>query len=147
MTGTRIRRDDVETANAVFVIDNKQIQDSGYNTVGELMQRMPSISGAATSPNLSTNGGFGEQTIELRGLEAKRTLILVDGRRVGVVGAADAIDVNQIPINLIDHIEVLKEGAGAIYGSDAVGGVVNFITRKNVDGVEIGADYGQTTKH
>jgi outer membrane receptor protein involved in Fe transport len=147
VTGTRIRRDDVETANAVFVIDNKQIQDSGYNTVGELMQRIPSISGAATSPNLSTNGGFGEQTIELRGLEAKRTLILVDGRRLGVVGAADAIDVNQIPINLIDHIEVLKEGAGAIYGSDAVGGVVNFITRKNVDGVEIGADYGQTTKH
>jgi iron complex outermembrane receptor protein len=147
VTGSRIRRDDVETANAVFVIDNKQIQDSGYNTVGELMQRMPSISGAATSPNLSTNGGFGEQTIELRGLEAKRTLILVDGRRLGVVGNSDAIDVNQIPINLIDHIEVLKEGAGAIYGSDAVGGVVNFITRKNVDGMEIGADYGQTTKH
>ena len=147
VTGSRIRRDDVETANAVLVIDNKQIQDSGYNTVGELMQRIPSISGSATSPNLSTNGGYGEQTVELRGLEAKRTLILVDGRRLGVVGAADATDVNQIPINLIDHVEVLKEGAGAIYGSDAVGGVVNFITRKNVDGMEIGADYGQTTKH
>jgi outer membrane receptor protein involved in Fe transport len=147
VTGTRIRRDDAETANAVLVIDSKQIQDSGYNTVGELMQRIPSISGAATSPNLSIGGGYGEQTIELRGLEAKRTLVLVDGRRLGIVGNSDATDVNQIPINLIDHVEVLKEGAGAIYGSDAVGGVVNFITRKNVDGLEFGADYGETTRH
>jgi len=71
---------------------------------------------------------------------------LVDGHRVGFVGTtADATDVNQIPFNMIDHVEVLKEGAGAIYGSDAIGGVVNFITRKNYEGVELTGDLGETT--
>jgi iron complex outermembrane recepter protein len=145
VTGSRIRRVEAETANAMLVIDQKQIQDSGYSTVGDLLQRIPSISGSATNPSLNNGGGFGESTVELRGLDAKRTLILVDGRRQGIVGSADATDVNQIPLNLIDHVEVLKEGAGATYGSDAVGGVVNFITRNDVEGVEIGADYGKTT--
>jgi iron complex outermembrane recepter protein len=147
VTGSRIRRVDAETANAVLVIDYKQIQDSGYTTMGDLLQRIPSVSGSAMNPSLNNGGGFGESTVELRGLDAKRTLILVDGRRLGIVGSSDAIDVNQIPINLIDHVEVLKEGAGATYGSDAVGGVVNFITRKDVEGLEFGADYGETTKH
>lgn len=149
VTGSRIRRVDAETANAIFVVDQKTIQDSGYQTVGELLQRIPSISGKATNPNLNNGGGFGESTIELRGLDAQRTLVLVDGRRQGIVGdpSVSATDVNQIPLNLIDHVEVLKEGAGAIYGSDAVGGVVNFITRKDVDGLEFGADYGRTTKN
>jgi iron complex outermembrane receptor protein len=145
VTGSRIRRVEAETANAMIVIDQKAIQDSGYATVGDLLQRLPSVSGAATNPSLNNGGGFGESTVELRGLDAKRTLILVDGRRQGIVGNADATDVNQIPLNLIDHVEVLKEGAGATYGSDAVGGVVNFITRNDVDGMEIGADYGRTT--
>lgn len=148
VTGSRIRRVDAETANAVFVIDQKAIQDSGYQTVGELLQRIPSVSGNASNPNVNNGGGFGESNIELRGLNSKRTLVLVDGRRQGIVGdpSQSATDVNQIPINLIDHVEVLKEGAGAIYGSDAVGGVVNFITRKDVNGLEFGTDYGRTTK-
>src|ERR1700722_9270415 len=145
VTGSRIRRVEAETANAMLVIDQKQIADSGYSTVGDLLQRIPSISGSATNPSLNNGGGFGESTVELRGLDAKRTLILVDGRRQGIVGAADATDVNQIPLNLIDHVEVLKEGAGATYGSDAVGGVVNFITRNDVEGVEFGGGYGKTT--
>jgi iron complex outermembrane recepter protein len=149
VTGSRIRRVDAETANAVLIIDQKTIQDSGYQTVGDLLQRLPSVSGGATNPSLNNGGGLGESTVELRGLDAKRTLVLVDGRRQGIVSGgpqgSNATDVNQIPINLIDHVEVLKEGAGATYGSDAVGGVVNFITRKDVDGVEFGADYGKTT--
>jgi iron complex outermembrane receptor protein len=151
VTGTRIRRVDAETANAIVVIDQKEIQDSGYQTVGDLLQRLPTISGKGTNPSLNNGGGLGESTISLRGLDAKRTLVLVDGRRQGIVTGgplgSDATDVNQIPINMIDHVEVLKEGAGAIYGSDAVGGVVNFITRKNVDGVEFGGDYGRTGKN
>jgi iron complex outermembrane receptor protein len=145
VTGSRIRRVDAETANPIQVIDSTAIQESGITTVGELVQRIPSIGGKGTSPAVNNGGGFGESNIELRGLNAKRTLILVDGRRVGNVGfTQDAIDVNQIPLNMIDHIEVLKEGAGAIYGSDAIGGVVNFITRKDVDGLEISGDYGRT---
>src|SRR5882757_2827625 len=110
VTGSRIRRVDAETANAMLVIDQKQIQDSGFSTVGDLLQRIPSVSGTATNPSLNNGGGFGESTVELRGLDAKRTLILVDGRRQGIVGSADATDVNQIPIHLIAHVEVLKEG-------------------------------------
>src|SRR5271165_2572571 len=120
VTGSRIRRVDAETANAVFVIDQKDIQNSGITTVGDLIQRLPAVSGAATNPNVNNGGGGGESTIELRGLDAKRTLVLVDGRRQGIVGGSDATDVNQVPINLIDHVEVLKEGAGATYGSDAI---------------------------
>jgi iron complex outermembrane receptor protein len=147
VTGSRIRRIDTETANPIFVIDSKAIQESGINTVGDLVQRIPSIAGRGTTPAVNNGGGFGESNIELRGLDAKRTLILVDGRRIGLVGTtSDATDVNQIPINMIDHIEVLKEGAGAIYGSDAIGGVVNFITRKDVDGLEITGDYGRTSR-
>ena len=145
VTGSRIRRVDVETANPILIIDSKAIQASGITTVGDLVARIPSISGKGTNPNVNNGGGYGESNIELRGLNAKRTLILVDGRRIGLVGTtSDATDVNQIPINMIDHIEVLKEGAGAIYGSDAIGGVVNFITRKDVEGLEITGDYGRT---
>jgi iron complex outermembrane recepter protein len=145
VTGSRIRRVDAETANPIQVIDSTTIQESGITTVGDLVQRIPSIGGKGTGPAVNNGGGFGESNIELRGLNAKRTLILVDGRRIGNIGfTQDAVDVNQIPINMIDHIEVLKEGAGAIYGSDAIGGVVNFITRKDVEGLEISSDYGRT---
>ena len=146
VTGSRIRRVDAETANPVFVIDQQSIKNSGISTVGDLLQRIPAVSGAATNPNVNNGGGYAESTIELRGLSSKRTLVLVDGRRQGIIGPSDATDVNLIPINLIERVEVLKEGAGAVYGSDAVSGVVNFITRKNVEGLEIHADYGRTTR-
>ena len=145
VTGSRIRRVDAETASPVLVIDQAAIQASGVTSAGDLVQRIPSIAGAASNPQVNNGGGFGEANIELRGLDAKRTLILVDGRRIGLVGSTDATDVNQIPVSLIERVEVLKEGAGAIYGSDAVGGVVNFITRKDLDGLELNADYGETS--
>ncbi|MFO1399594.1 MAG: TonB-dependent receptor [Steroidobacteraceae bacterium] len=146
VTGTRIRRVDAETANPVLTIDKDIIEQSGITTAGDLVSRIPSVSGAATNPQVNNGGGFGEANIELRGLDAKRTLILLNGRRVGLVGASGAVDVNQIPVNIIEKVDVLKEGAGAIYGSDAIAGVVNFITRKNFDGLEIGGEYGATGK-
>src|SRR5271165_2550002 len=146
VTGSRIRRVDAETASPTYVLDSKAITESGISSVGDLMSRIPSVSGAATTPQVNNGGGFGESCTELRGLDCKRTLVLVDGRRIGLVGTtSDATDVNQIPLPLIERVEVLKEGAGAIYGSDAIGGVVNFITRKDTDGLEISADYGKTT--
>ena len=147
VTGSHIRRIDTETASAVVVIDQKQIEASGLTTVGDLIQRLPSISGNATNPNVNNGGGGGASTVSLRGLGSARTLVLVDGRRQGINLGNGATDVNQIPLNLIDHIEVLKEGAGAIYGSDAIGGVVNFITRSNVEGVELTGDYGKTSRN
>ncbi len=147
VTGSRIRRVDAETASPILTVDSAQIEASGVQTVGELVMQLPTVSGAAVNPATNNGGGFGEANVELRGLDAKRTLVLINGRRVGLVGASGAVDVNQIPVNIIDHVEVLKEGAGAIYGSDAIGGVVNFITRKHADGLEIGGEFGKTSRN
>ena len=146
VTGTRIRRVEQETANPVITISHESIEQSGIANVGDLVARLPSVAGAAINPATNNGGGFGETNIELRGLDARRTLILLDGRRIGIVGNSDATDVSQIPISMIERVEVLKEGAGAIYGSDAIAGVVNFITRKDINGLELHADYGKTSR-
>jgi len=147
VTGTRIRRVDAESASPIVTVDQAAIAASGLQTVGELVSQLPMVSGAAINPAVNNGGGFGEANVELRGLDAKRTLVLLNGRRIGLVGASGAVDVNQIPINMIDHVEVLKEGAGAIYGSDAIAGVVNFITKTHAEGLELGGEYGRTGKN
>jgi outer membrane receptor protein involved in Fe transport len=149
VTGTRIRRVDQETANPVFVMDSAAIQQSGVSTMGELLMRVPSVSGAATNPQVNNGGGTGESNVELRGLGAQRTLVLLNGRRIGLLSntTTSAVDINTIPVNAIERVEVLKEGAGAVYGSDAIAGVVNFITRKDVDGAEANVEYGKTGKN
>src|SRR5690349_23742490 len=144
VTGSRVRRVDTESASPIVTIDAAAIEKSGVTTAGDLLQRLPTVSGAATNPAVNNGGGFGEANVELRGLDAKRTLVLLNGRRLGLVGASDATDINLIPVNLIERVDVLKEGAGAIYGSDAIAGVVNFITRKDVEGAELTASYGET---
>ncbi len=147
VTGSHIRRVEAETASPVFVLDNATIAQTGAVTVGDLISRIPSIAGSATNPSVNNGGGFGESNIELRGLNADRTLILIDGQRINVLGNSDAVDVNMIPLNLVDHVDVLKEGAGSIYGSDAIAGVVNFVTRKDVNGLELTGDWGESSKH
>jgi outer membrane receptor protein involved in Fe transport len=148
VTGTRIRRVDTETASPVFVMDQTAIQSSGVSTLGELLQRVPAVAGAATNPQVNNGGGTGESNIELRGLSAQRTLVLLNGRRINLLGntTTSAVDINMIPVNTIERVEVLKEGAGAVYGSDAIAGVVNFITRKDVDGAEASVEFGQTSQ-
>lgn len=145
VTGSRIRRVDAETASPVFVYDSEAIAKSGVTTIGGLLQQLPAISGAATNPSVNNGGGNGDSNIELRGLSAERTLVLLNGRRIGPIGySTGAVDVNMIPVNLIDRVEVLKEGAGAIYGSDAIAGVVNFITKRPSDGSDLSYQYGIT---
>jgi len=147
VTGSRVRRVDNESASPIITIDQAAIEKTGVTTAGDLLQRLPTVSGAAVNPAVNNGGGFGEANVELRGLDAKRTLVLLNGRRLGLVGASDATDINLIPVNLIERVDVLKEGAGAIYGSDAIAGVVNFITRKDVEGAELSASYGETTEN
>jgi outer membrane receptor protein involved in Fe transport len=146
ITGSRIRRVDEETASPVFVMDANTIANTGVKTMGDLMMRVPAISGAATNPQVNNGGGTGESNVELRGLGAQRTLVLLNGRRLNILGntTTSAVDVNMIPINMIERVEVLKEGAGAVYGSDAIAGVVNFITKKNFDGADVSIEYGRT---
>ncbi|MEZ5564950.1 MAG: TonB-dependent receptor plug domain-containing protein [Gammaproteobacteria bacterium] len=124
VTGSRIRRVDAETASPVQVVTAEAIQQTGVVTIGELIQKLPSIGGAATNPAVNNGGGDGASNVELRGLDVKRTLVLLNGRRYGALGnLSSAVDINSIPVSMIDRVEVLKEGAGAIYGSDAIGGV------------------------
>ena len=148
VTGTRIRRADMETSSPVFTIDRQAIESSGAVTVGDFLQRTPAIAGAATNPQVNNGGGAGAATVDLRGLGVNRSLVLVDGRRwIGTVSNANgAVDINSIPMALIERVEVLKDGASAIYGSDAIGGVVNFILRKDFDGLEASAFYGISSR-
>lgn len=146
VTGSRIRRVDVETSSPVFTIDRSSIEASGVATLGELLQEMPSIAGAATNPQVNNGGGTGAATVSLRGLGSERTLVLLNGRRINSSPGISTVDVNAIPVNMIERIEVLKDGASAIYGSDAIGGVVNFITRKDQSGTELLFNTGSSAR-
>jgi outer membrane receptor protein involved in Fe transport len=136
VTGSNIRRVDIETANPVVTIDHAAIQQSGKLTLGDLVQDLPAITGPVTNPRVNNGGGTGASTISLRGLGSARTLVLVNGHRI------NNADANSIPANAVERIEVLTDGASSVYGSDAVGGVVNFILRSNYQGAEFSADYG-----
>jgi outer membrane receptor protein involved in Fe transport len=136
VTGSNIRRVDIETSNPVITVDRAEIQKSGKLTVGDLLQQLPTIAGAANNPNVNNGGGTGGSFISLRGLGTNRSLILVDGKRV------INPDVNAIPSVAIERIEVLTDGASAVYGSDAIAGVVNIILRKDYQGAEIQMNYG-----
>src|SRR6185295_17159513 len=136
VTGSNIRRVDIETSNPVVTIDRAAIQQSGKLTLGDLVQDLPAVTGPVLNPRVNNGGGTGASTISLRGLGAARTLVLVNGHRI------NNGDVNSIPANAIERIEVLTDGASSVYGSDAVGGVVNFILRSNYQGAEFQTDYG-----
>ena len=147
VTGSRIRRKDLTTAAPVTVVTRQQFETSGKATIGDFLQTMPEQGNA---PNFQLNtggvnyGADGTTRINLRSLGIQRTLVLVNGRRVvpGGLGASAAVDLNTIPTEAVDRVEVLKDGASAIYGSDAVAGVVNIITRRNYSGTDLGAQYG-----
>lgn len=137
VTGSHIRRVDLETANPVLSVSTAQIQATGAATLGDLVQQLPAMTGAAINPQNHTSGNSrGDTQLSLRGLGPNRTLILVDGHRV-VSG-----DVSSIPATMIERIEVLKNGASAVYGSDATGGVVNFITKRDFQGAQFSTRYG-----
>ncbi len=146
VTGSRIRRLDLTTAAPVTVIGKEQIQSSGKVNIGDFLQTLPE-QGNAINTGVN-NGGDGATRVSLRSLGPQRTLILLNGRRLmaGGIGADASPDLNAIPAAVIDHIEVLKDGASAVYGSDAIGGVVNIITRKKWSGSE-GNVYLGTTGH
>lgn len=135
VTGSHIRRVDTETADPVITLGHQFIQSTGATTLGELITKLPNISGGSETTAVN-NGGTGETTPGLRGLTAARTLMLLDGRRLLLT------NLDAIPINMIDHVEIVKDGASAVYGTDAIGGVVNIITRKHFTGFEATVDGG-----
>ncbi|MGJ9420259.1 TonB-dependent receptor [Massilia sp. CMS3.1] len=156
VTGSSIKRIDGETALPVQILKREDIERTGASSTEELVKQLSSLSSAGsstTAANASGYGGGSIATVSLRGLGGARTLVLVNGRRVSVYGggsagaAGSSVDVNSIPLAAIERVEVLKDGASAVYGSDAIAGVVNFILRKDFTGIEATANYGQTSDH
>ncbi|MBT9597220.1 MAG: TonB-dependent receptor [Vitreoscilla sp.] len=147
ITGSSIKRVDSETALPVTVITREQIEKSGAITVEDLIHRV-SASGAMVA-GTTQGAGYATSNANLRGLGTSSTLVLLNGRRLanfafGSIGGNVAVDLNSIPFAALERIEVLRDGASAVYGTDAVGGVINFITRKNYKGGEISIRYGDT---
>ncbi|MBL8319024.1 MAG: TonB-dependent receptor [Burkholderiaceae bacterium] len=152
ITGSSIRRIDAETALPVQVLTREDIARTGAVNVEQLLQTVSAItsSGGITAASVSgaTTGGL--SSISLRGLSSIRTLVLLNGRRiapygVGFTGDSVSVDVNSIPLAAIERVEVLKDGASAVYGSDAIAGVVNFILRRDYAGLELSAQFGDTS--
>ncbi|MCF7222534.1 TonB-dependent receptor [Marilutibacter chinensis] len=145
VTGSRIKRTDIETSQPIFSLSREDISAQGLTSVGDVIQNI-SANGSTLNTTMN-NGGNGETRVNLRNLGSNRTLVLVNGRRwVGGTGLGGAVDLNTIPTAAVERIEVLKDGASSIYGSDAIAGVVNIILRQNFDGAEANAYIGQFDK-
>jgi iron complex outermembrane recepter protein len=149
VTGSSIKRIDVETALPVQVITRSDIARTGATNTEELLNSISATSSAGGLVNATGAGSstYGESNISLRGLGGARTLILVNGRRLAAFagGGGTTVNVNTIPIAAIERIDVLKDGASSLYGSDAVAGVINFILTKSTTDVEVSASIGSPT--
>ncbi len=139
VTGTRIKRKSIATAAPISVVTRQDLLASGRVAIEQILQQLPFNGNALNTQQ--NNGGNGAATINLRSLGANRTLVLVDGRRhvPGGDGVNAAVDLNAIPVSIIERVEILRDGASAVYGSDAISGVVNIITRTDFEGVEANA--------
>jgi iron complex outermembrane receptor protein len=147
VTGSAVRRTDAEAALSVQVLTKEEISRSGVTSTEQLLQTISALSSAGGTQSSEGAGSstYGNATISLRGLEDTRTLVLVNGRRLATFADGGAVNVNVIPLSAIERVEVLKDGASSIYGSDAMAGVVNFILVRTFDGVEVGLTAGSPT--
>jgi iron complex outermembrane receptor protein len=144
VTGSRIKRVDTETTSPVTLITRADIERTGLTSVRDILNRITASDGNGLSTvSTQTNGNDGTERISLRNLGQARTLVLVDGKR-WAVDFAGGTDLTTIPQGIVERIEVLKDGASAIYGSDAIAGVINIITRRNFEGAQFRATYGET---
>ena len=135
VTGSLIRSVDVETSQPVTELSHEALQQQGFVSVGQILQNVSSVGSSGTSSS-SALGNVVGQYASLRGLGAPRTLVLVDGQRWATDMYGET-DLSTIPSSIIDHVEILQDGASAIYGSDAIAGVVNIITKKDFDGLQV----------
>jgi iron complex outermembrane receptor protein len=152
VTGSRIKRTDIEGPSPIQSIDATMIKSMGYENLQQLLERMPATGAGtfSTRNNSQDSTANGAASVSLRGMGPDATLVLINGRRVAISAFAESItnsfvDINAIPVSAIERIDILKDGASAIYGSDAVAGVVNVILKKDYDGLEVNVGYGGTT--
>ncbi len=142
VTGSRIRSANLESTTPVTQVTAADVVTQGVTRIEDLVNQLPQ---AFAAQNVTvSNGSTGTATLNLRGLGSPRTLVLIDGRRMpygGVTAASAAPDINQIPTSMVERVDVLTGGASAVYGSDAVAGVVNFIMKKDFEGVQVTSQY------
>ncbi|HRH87620.1 MAG TPA: TonB-dependent receptor [Rubrivivax sp.] len=149
ITGTSIKRVEAEGALPVQTLTRTDIERTGAQSTEQLLQSISAMSSSGQRQTSTTGGStYGGSGVSLRGLGEERTLVLLNGRRLAAFagGGGAMVNVNNIPLAAIERVEVLKDGASAIYGSDAVAGVVNFILRKDMQGYEASATYGSPTQ-
>jgi iron complex outermembrane receptor protein len=148
VTGSRIRQVDLETAQPIQILNQEQIQKTGLVTVGEVLNNLSSAGAPdfSRSGSLTSNTEAGGQYVSLRNLGANRLLVLVDGKR-WTQTVAGYTDLSTIPSAMIERMEILKDGASSIYGSDAIAGVVNIILKKNMQGGQLSLYTGQNEKN
>ncbi|CAG1001625.1 Vitamin B12 transporter BtuB [Burkholderiales bacterium] len=152
ITGTNVRRVDAETGAPVQTITREQIEETGATSVQDLLQFITAATSSGNFNSTTVIGAttFGLQTASLRGLGGSRTLVLLNGRRLGGFGGdqlnGQSVNLTSIPFNAIERVEVLKDSASAIYGTDAIAGVINFILRKDYVGAEANVYYGMPTR-
>src|SRR3569623_1495615 len=140
ITGSRIPQPGLTSSSPLSVINDQEVKLQGTTTAENLVNSLPSV--FASYGSEVSNGSTGTATVNLRGLGTQRTLVLIDGKRL-MPGdpALPVADLNQIPATLIDRVEVVTGGASAVYGSDAIAGVVNFIMKKDFEGLRLDSQY------
>jgi len=140
VTGSRIARRDFNTPSPLTTIDREMIDFSGQPTIEDTLNQMPQVSPAfGRTSNRTFHENAGTATVNLRGLGAGRSLVLLNGRRMAASGTSSAVDLNNIPQFLIDRVEIITGGTSTVYGSDAIAGVINFITKDDFSGFAIEA--------
>src|SRR5690606_13480982 len=144
VTGSRIPRPDVESNSPAHVIGEDEIQLSATNETEQLPNSTPQF--VAGFGSQSNNPGNGTATVNLRNLGTVRTLVLMNGRRIVGSGEDGVVDINMIPPALISRVDIVTGGASAVYGSDAMAGVVNFIMRDDFEGLEVGGSAGISSR-
>ncbi|MEX0942602.1 MAG: TonB-dependent receptor [Pseudomonadales bacterium] len=143
VTGSRIRRDDSSSISPISILSQQELNASGNLTLENFIQDLPAVNGGDLGAGVN-NGNPGHATVSLRGLGPNRTLTLVNGKRFASASVNGYVDLNVIPTAIIERIEVLRDGASTVYGSDAIAGVVNIITKRDFEGVDINFGYDIT---
>src|SRR6516162_7387071 len=148
VTGSNIPTAEETGPNPVDTYRPQDIEKLGIRNATDLQEFVPQEAGGTVNLNIG-NGGDGTVQFNLRGILPKETLVLIDGKRVafgslGGAGVSNGVDINLIPFSIIDHVDILKDGASAVYGSDAIAGVVNFFLIHKFRGLEIGGTYGNS---
>ena len=141
VTGSSIKRTDLEGALPITSISAADIAKTGVTSVPDLIAKIPSMQGFTTASQSVGGGGAGTSTASLRGIGDQYTLVLLNGKRLAPAGSGGAVDVNSIPIAAIERVDVLKDGASSLYGSDAIAGVINFVLKKDIQETTISARY------